>query len=676
MNAVRKNQVSITRARNAAARYSCGLLLASYFLVAIFTSVPLKTTPHPQEIAQTIDLNLPLAKSSKRSKKWWSEHQRIALMSGKWWQQHQDTVYLHEKWWQRHLPKTAVATSEPSWHIRAKPQQVAAAQKPEPTKNPKSESAHLEAAPKSPLLKFPPIYQAALDKIAPIAVKSKPLARIASLTSKSMVEISIAAIKDHKLPAQAQPKAVATRAAEPELGAKPEVSEKESSENDLPALAKKDISNEALPKLAKIKQSAKISFASLVPFPSSALPIPATTQENFAKYPQSDYEQLLPQFIKTAFKPNKALTTSEPEAAQCVADKIAGWSGIKLLPRHVELLKKSKSASPEISLALAARLSLKGFTPGASIFMRIFKDRSELEVWLKKGERYALYHTYKICRWSGSFGPKLYEGDKQSPEGFYTVNRQLFTRPSWKWKGSFSLGYPNAYDKLHGRTGSLILVHGGCTSSGCFAMTDPVIDEVHELAQLARDNGQQKFSVHVYPFKLTTANLQKHQDGPWGSFWNNLKEGYDLFEETGLPPRVRVCDKRYVFAKGDVERSGDGWSGKGCYGLAAYIPGWKPASRYVSTSRNTSKRLVKRARRTARRARRAGVRVRCNLNRASCRKHVSLKRKKPKQSAVNHLAKNVLLVKVGPAKRRATMRRARTIGRKKKNAYKPFTGGR
>ena len=672
MNAVRKDQVSITRARNATARYSCGLLLASYCLVAIFTSIPLKTTSHSQEITQTIAVNVPMARtpksSEKNANKWWDKHQSIALMTEKWWQQHQDTAYLHEKRWQHYLSKRAPATNEPSWRDLAKPLHLAAAQKAEPIKNQEPEAAQLEVPLKGPLLKFLPIYQVALDKIAPIVVKITPRVQIASLTSKSMVEKPVVAIKDHKLPSRVQPKAVAT------LAAKSEVIEEKSSEKDLSALAERDNLKEASPKLeklAKIEQSAKVSFASLVPFPSSALSLPATTRGNFAKYARSDYEQLLPQFIKKAFKPTKVLATSEPQAAQCVADKIAGWSGIKLLPRHVELLKKSKSASPEISLALAARLSMKGFTPGASIFMRIFKDRSELEIWLKKGERYALYHTYKICRWSGSFGPKLYEGDKQSPEGFYTVNRQLFTRPSWKWKGSFSLGYPNAYDKLHGRTGSLILVHGGCTSSGCFAMTDPVIDEVHELAQLARDNGQQKFSVHVYPFKLTTANLKKHQDGPWGSFWNNLKEGYDLFEETGLPPRVRVCDKRYVFAKGDVERSGDGWSGKGCYGLAAHIPGWKPASRFAS------KRLVKRrARRAAKRARRAGVRVRCNLNRASCRKHVSLKRKKPKTKRRKSSRKKRLASKSRASKRRATMRRARTIGRKKKNTYKPFIGGR
>ena len=193
---------------------------------------------------------------------------------------------------------------------------------------------------------------------------------------------------------------------------------------------------------------------------------------------------------------------------QCTADEVAGWSGTKLLEEHKELLRQSRSASEEVSALLAARLKIKGFKPGAPIYMRIFKDRSLLQVWLEKDGRYALFHTYKICRWSGSFGPKLYEGDRQSPEGFYLVDDQLFNRRSWKWKGSFSIGYPNAYDKLHGRTGSLILVHGGCTSSGCFAMTNPVIKEVHELAQLARDRGQQKFAVHVFPLQAQQSQFE------------------------------------------------------------------------------------------------------------------------------------------------------------------------
>ena len=412
-----------------------------------------------------------------------------------------------------------------------------------------------------------------------------------------------------------------------------------------------------------VQKPTKTSHASLIPIPSSAPPV------TLKKISFTGLVNRLPGLISEQFSKDKKPSFEEQTGHQCVADRIAGWSGIDLLPRHRQLIEKNKTEFPDISQGLAARLAARGFTPGSSVFMRIFKDKSELEVWLMKGEKYALYRSYKICRWSGSFGPKLYEGDKQSPEGFYLVNRQLFERPSWKWKDSFSIGYPNAYDKLHGRTGSLILVHGGCTSSGCFAMTNPVIKEVHELAQLARDNGQKKFSMHVYPFKLSSVNLKKYKKSAWLPFWKNLKEGYDLFESTRLPPRVRVCNKRYVFAKHGLDRAGAGWSGKGCYGLAAFVPGWKPASR-IST-KGIGKRNRRLSRRSAVSARRKGVRVRCNLNRPSCRKWVSMKRKKPaskrRKSVRRKAAARKRYAKRQSKKRRAAIKRARAIGPKEYN---------
>jgi murein L,D-transpeptidase YafK len=403
-----------------------------------------------------------------------------------------------------------------------------------------------------------------------------------------------------------------------------------------------DMQGTAVTPKAKLVEKPAVKPAVKPVIVASLSPLKLPNLKRPQKISYGDYAELLPAVINDRFKQAKNSWSAEPVFNHCVDGNIAGWSGIKPLSGHKELPRQSDSPNPQnVSLELQARLFAKGFTAGTSVFMRIFKDRSQLQVWLKKDEKYQLFHTYNICRWSGSFGPKLYEGDKQSPEGFYLVNRQLFNRPSFKWKGSFSIGYPNAYDKLHGRTGSLILVHGGCTSSGCFAMTNPVIKEVHELAQLARKNGQDKFSVNVYPFELTSANLEKHKSSPWIDFWKNLKTGYDLFEETRLPPRVRVCNKHYVFAKSGEIRSGPGWSGKGCYGLAARIPGWKQATD------------------TRSRGRRAGRR--CNLRRASCRKWVAL-RSKRSSSKRRKSSKRTRL----SSKRRATMRRARAIGRKRK----------
>ncbi len=585
------------KASNIQARFNCAGLLTAYCLFALFTSLPSQSANHNQHNLSQQSSNLPVPAPLPEVQ---------TINTGEWWQQHIELALLREKWWQRHHRANAVKT------VTA-PTQTAPTQ--ENTAN-----FELASAPRAK-----PVPKAAIKTASAVKQAATPI--------KENVKAAALAI-------------LAAKKTEPKLIASPALL----SSADTASPSQKPV------KLNEIQLPAKITLASLSPLAASFL---EKVADNLAGPLNADYDSLAPAFIKKAFKAHDKRPIKKTEAARCVADNIAGWSGIKLLPRHIEILKKTSSTPLQVSLTLAARLKLGGFSAGSEIFMRIFKDRSELEVWLKKGERYALYHTYKICRWSGSFGPKLYEGDKQSPEGFYTVNRQLFKRPSWKWKGSFSLGYPNAYDKLHGRTGSLILVHGGCTSSGCFAMTDPVINEVHELAQLARDNGQKEFSVHVYPFKLTAANLAKHKHSPWKPFWNNLKEGYDLFEKTGLPPRVRVCDKRYVFAANGVDRADAGWSGKGCYGLAAYIPGWKPASRYAT------KKMGKRARRAARKARRAGVRSRCNLNLASCRKFIALKRKNSSKRRA----------KSSKRKRRATLRRARAIGRKqKKRAFKSNGG--
>lgn len=221
--------------------------------------------------------------------------------------------------------------------------------------------------------------------------------------------------------------------------------------------------------------------------------------------------------------------------------------------------------TPELG-KLPERLATAGLKEGAAIFVRIFKAESELELWLTKGRDFQLFATYPICQWSGVLGPKFYEGDNQSPEGFYTVGRR-----DLKWQTrhhrAFNIGFPNAFDKLHGRTGSNILVHGGCSTEGCFAMTNPVVDEIFRLANSAIANGQKEFQVHVFPFRMTAENLLQQAGSPWLDFWVNLKTGYDLFAETRVPPAIRVCKGRYAFDRvpefGEIaaERDCDGMPG-------------------------------------------------------------------------------------------------------------------
>ena len=213
-------------------------------------------------------------------------------------------------------------------------------------------------------------------------------------------------------------------------------------------------------------------------------------------------------------------------------------------------------AAPD-SETLKERLAAKGLTEGAPILIRIFKVESELELWMRKGDAFVLQGTYPICHWTGSLGPKLREGDKQSPEGFYTIGAPQM-RHRGRWQRAFNLGYPNLHDKTLQRTGSYILVHGGCSSTGCYAMTEPAQREIHRLATAALHRGQARFQVHIFPFRMTEDNLAKHADSPWAGFWRDLKAGYDAFEETRRPPHLNLCGQRYVVTPADRRERTDG----------------------------------------------------------------------------------------------------------------------
>jgi murein L,D-transpeptidase YafK len=195
---------------------------------------------------------------------------------------------------------------------------------------------------------------------------------------------------------------------------------------------------------------------------------------------------------------------------------------------------------------LASRLSAEGFSLGDAAFLRIFKEEHELEVWLKRGEAFALFRSYPICNWSGDLGPKLREGDGQSPEGFYAVGlRQL--NPDSAYHLAFNLGFPNAYDQAHGRTGSYLMVHGDCLSIGCYAMTDTGIDDIYGIVEAALRAGQPEVPVHVFPFRMTAKNLASRDGHRWAGFWANLKEGHDRFEAARVPPSAHACGGRYAF---------------------------------------------------------------------------------------------------------------------------------
>ena len=188
-----------------------------------------------------------------------------------------------------------------------------------------------------------------------------------------------------------------------------------------------------------------------------------------------------------------------------------------------------------------------GSSPGEAMVVRIFKQEKTLEVWKKtSGGTYKMFKTYEICAFSGELGPKVKEGDRQSPEGFYTITPGLLN-PKSSYYLAFNTGFPNKFDRAHGRTGSDLMVHGDCSSRGCYAMTDNGIAEIYALARETFKGGNKSFQLQIFPFKMTAANLAKQASNQHLSFWKDIKEGYDLFDLTKAPPAWDVCEGQYIF---------------------------------------------------------------------------------------------------------------------------------
>jgi len=211
--------------------------------------------------------------------------------------------------------------------------------------------------------------------------------------------------------------------------------------------------------------------------------------------------------------------------------------------REKEVIQRN---SPRLTQELS-QLDLK---LGSPVFIRIFKESRELELWLRHpaSQKFRHFKTWRIAAMSGTLGPKTAEGDLQAPEGFYYVPRSRM-KPDSRFHLAFNLGYPNTYDLAHHCTGSFLMVHGNRVSIGCFAMTDPGIEEIYTLCSTALQHGQTYFRVHSFPFRMTPERLAEEKNTPHHAFWLNLKQGYDHFETHKTPPKVTVRDQSYRFVK-------------------------------------------------------------------------------------------------------------------------------
>lgn len=207
----------------------------------------------------------------------------------------------------------------------------------------------------------------------------------------------------------------------------------------------------------------------------------------------------------------------------------------------------SARADHPLSAKMLASMQDKGTTKEAPVLIRAFKKEAEVQIWKMKADgHYTLLKSYPICRWSGQLGPKKREGDRQVPEGFYSIAPGQMN-PRSNYYLSFNVGYPNSYDRAHRYTGGEIMVHGVCSSAGCFSMTDEQIDEIYAVAREAFAGGQRVIQMQSYPFHMTPANFAAYRLDPNIAFWKELKIGDDNFDVTKKDVAVGVCNEHYVF---------------------------------------------------------------------------------------------------------------------------------
>ncbi|APO76563.1 L,D-transpeptidase domain-containing protein [Rhizobium etli 8C-3] len=223
---------------------------------------------------------------------------------------------------------------------------------------------------------------------------------------------------------------------------------------------------------------------------------------------------------------------------------------------HTDLSKVKNKVEQPLPARILADMKTKGMDRNSPIMIRIFKEEGALEVWKAKTDnRFDKIADYKICAWSGRLGPKVKTGDRQAPEGFYNLTRANLN-PNSKYYLAINTGFPNRYDAVNGRTGSDLMIHGACSSSGCYSMTDEQVLEIYAFARDAFKGGQTTVQLQAFPFRMTAENMFKHRLNQNYDFWKMLKVGYDNFEVTKRPPEVNVCEKKYVFNQQLADGSG------------------------------------------------------------------------------------------------------------------------
>lgn len=285
------------------------------------------------------------------------------------------------------------------------------------------------------------------------------------------------------------------------------------------------------------------------------------------------------------------------------------------------------------------RLKAIGFGTRPRVYIRIFKQEKQLEIWVKNSSKYKLFRNYEICNYSGKLGPKFSEGDRQAPEGFYHVPASAVFWNSAKWPRALNIAFPNVFDAHKKRTGSKLLIHGGCSSKGCFAVRNGPMEEMYALVSLAAKKGQTHFPIHIFPFRFSEKKWQRHKQSAHYTFWQSLQPVFERFNKTRQLPHVLACEEGYQLPVYSSVLNGDNVRYNKCVrpipigvvqSLDQSLPKWvmQTAENYPKLARNAVRKEG------------PGIRVSCNLRRPSCKKWLALrKRMLAKGTLPKHLLK-------------------------------------
>lgn len=213
--------------------------------------------------------------------------------------------------------------------------------------------------------------------------------------------------------------------------------------------------------------------------------------------------------------------------------------------------ERVKQAYDEKWNSLKKNLVTEGYNDNYELCINAYKSEEKLEVWLKKPSeaKFRLFKIYDFCEHSGTLGPKVMEGDLQTPEGFYQIN--IFN-PESSYHLSLGIDYPNNVDLTRtgpaNKPGGDIYIHGNCVTVGCIPLTDEKIKEVYLLAIFAKNGGQNTMPVNIFPFKMDEPNMKNYsQKFPQHvAFWQTLKQGYLAFEQNKFLPKINPIKGKYV----------------------------------------------------------------------------------------------------------------------------------